>query len=81
MKFPEIGEIVYGFQSKQDRIGETTFLCTTQCHVTSDVKEGTEEMLENLCYLGEEQIEDEIINAYDPKKGSELIIWEMKRIR
>lgn len=81
MSLPAIGEIVYGFQSAEDRAGETMFLCSTQEHCTSNLAEGEGEALEDMCYEGLVEIDGENVSTYNPEKGKNLIIWEMKRIR
>ena len=78
---PEIGHIVYGYQSIENRIGETTFLCSTQEHCTENYEEGLAESLEDICYEGIEEIDGEDVPSYDSTKAKDLIVWEMKRIR
>lgn len=81
MKMPEVGHSVYAFQNIEDRIGETMFLASTQEHVTTNLQEGEGECLEEICFEGFTIIDGEDIPSYDSSKASNLIIWEMKRIK
>jgi len=82
MKMPEIGETVFGFQHKQDRPGETMYLCLTQAHCAPNYEEGLREALEQLCDTDEIEISPgEFIEVVKTEDAQNMIIWEMKRIR
>lgn len=79
---PAIGEKVFAFQHKSDRVGETMFLMSTQEHCTKDYTTGLAEALEELCITGEETlVGDEDVVIVNPDEAKNLIVWEMKRIR
>jgi len=82
MNLPAIGEIVYGFQHKQDRPGETMFLCSTQCNCTPNKEEGLDEALVEICRTGEMELtEGEWVETINTDDAQHLVVWEMKRIR
>jgi len=82
MKMPEIGVTVFGFQHKDDRVGETMFLCQTHAHCATDHEEGLREALEQLCDTDEIEITaNEFIEVIKTEDAKNMIVWEMKRIR
>lgn len=79
---PEIGDIVYAYQSIHDRAGETMFLMSTQEHITTDPETGLAEALEEICRTGEmELIDGEYIEAINQDDAKNLVVWKMQRIR
>jgi len=82
MNLPTIGEKVFAFQHKNDRIGETMFLLSTNEHVTTNYATGLAEALEEVCGTGNQvQVGDELFEELDTSLANNLIVWEMKRIR
>ena len=82
MNFPNIGDIVFSYQHKDDRIGETMFLTKTQANCTPHPDEGLAEALAEVCRTGEmEMTEGEWIETINQDDAQNLIIWRMERIR
>jgi DNA-directed RNA polymerase subunit L len=71
MKLPKVGEVAYAVQAPDDREGETTFLCSTQCNIERTAKKAIKEGIGviNDCREEEEQVTEK-----------DLIVWEMRRI-
>lgn len=85
MKHPKIGEIIYAYSDKQERVGKTCFLESTQENATKNVKTLMQEAVESLCYPEEEAEWDDDKNdwipVFEPERKKDIIIYEMKRIQ
>lgn len=72
MKFPKLGQKIYGVQKPVGRLGETMFLCSTQENAEKSFKKALKE--------GDFMIE-ETVGLCPGEDFPETIIWEMKRVR
>ena len=70
MKTPKIGDVVYAVNEPQGRVGETTFLCSTQ--------ENCEKTLERALEAAKEVYQN---SDLQPDEIGEIIVWKMTRVR
>lgn len=84
MRHPSVGETIYAYADKQNRVGETEFLCSTQEHATKNLRQLRKEALESLC-CPEEEIRNPLTNKWEPvfdkEREKDLIIYQMIRIQ
>jgi hypothetical protein len=66
MKRPKIGEIIYAFSNKYERIGETKFIEKTQENASKNLDDIIKELKETA--------------KWNERKVNDYFIYEMKRI-
>lgn len=84
IKHPKIGQILYAASDKQNRVGETIFLCSTQCNAEKTVKKAFEEARSLLCYPEEEEWDNSTNSwkpVFDADREKDIIIYEIKRVK
>jgi len=84
MKHPKIGEIIYAYSDKQDRVGKTNFLCSTQNNATKKKNKLFQEAVDILCYPESETWDNDKndwVPTVDLERKNDIIIYEMKRIQ
>jgi len=69
VKIPEIGDRLYGYQWKGNRVGELEFICATQEHVCKNLKTLEKEI--------DDTWEENVEEGHDP----EPIVYLLVRIK